>query len=268
MRHALFVPPFDGLAEPDRLVELAVAAESSGWDGLFLWDHLLYSAPVRDVLDPYVSLGAIAAATSRLVIGPMVTPLARRRPAVLARQALSVERLSRGRLVLGLGLGDDAGPAGEFSSFGDESDPAVRAAMLDEGLGVLAGLLSGETVRHSGPHYVVRDVALRPAPERTGGIPLWLAARWPHRRPLRRAARHDGVVVIQMDDPADLVPLRDELARAGADLATFDVVVQRTPGDDASRWAAGGVTWLMTRVGPYRIDVDEAMSLARCGPRR
>src|ERR1700739_4650068 len=146
MRHALFLPAFDGLADPDRVVQLAQAAEASGWDGLFLWDHLLYGPRVRDILDPYICLAAVAAATSTIQLGPMVTPLVRRRPAVLARQAVTLDLLSHGRLVLGLGLGDDY--AGEFSSFGDTVDAPTRGRMLSEGLDVLVQLMAGPPRAH------------------------------------------------------------------------------------------------------------------------
>ncbi len=268
MRHALFVPPFDGLAEPERLVELAVVAEESGWDGLFLWDHLLYpyGPGVRDLLDPYVCLGALALATSHLVLGPMVTPLARRRPAVLARQTLTLERLSHGRLVLGLGLGDDEAPGLEFSRFGDVSDPRERARALDEGLEVLTGLLSGARVDHHGPLYQAHDVAFSPTSERPGGIPLWIAGRWPHPRPIARAARFQGMAVIDLVKPSQVLALRSQLAAAGADLDTFEVALRRVPGDDPRAWERAGVTWLLHQVGPFSLVAEEALHLARRGP--
>ena len=266
MRHALFLPPFDALAQPDRLIELAVLAEASGWDGFFLWDHLLYAAPVRDILDPYVCLGAIAQATSRIEIGPMVTPLIRRRPQVLARQAVTLDLLSRGRLVLGLGIGDDGGPGGELSAFGETLDARDRGRQLDEGLAVLTGLLSGDRVEHQGEFYRAMDVAFEPTPLRPGGIPLWLATRWPNRAPIRRAARFQGVVVIQMDDPGDVAVLREQLSDDGADLDDFDVVVLGNEHRPSSSWADVGVTWLMTRLGPYGLDFDEARARVAAGP--
>ena len=138
MRHGLFLPPFDALANPDLLVELALDAEQSGWDGFFLWDHLKYGTRVRDILDPYICLTAVAAATSSMELGVMVTPLVRRRPAVVARQAVTLDHVSHGRLILGFGLGDDY--VGELSSFGDEVDAKVRGQMLSEGLEVLTEL--------------------------------------------------------------------------------------------------------------------------------
>jgi alkanesulfonate monooxygenase SsuD/methylene tetrahydromethanopterin reductase-like flavin-dependent oxidoreductase (luciferase family) len=268
VRHALFVPPFDGLAAPDRLIELAVVAEGSGWDGFFLWDHLLYpyGEGVRDILDPYVCLGAIATATERVAIGPMVTPLVRRRPAVLARQALTLERMSQGRLVIGLGIGDDVTPGNEFSRFGDDANPVTRGRALDEGLAVLTGLLSGEEVHHDGEFYRARGVEFHPASERAGGIPIWLAARWPNRRPIRRAARFRGIAIIQMPGPESVVELRRQLEGAGADLEHFDIVVLGSPSHTSVAWDSAGVTWLMTPIGPFGIDADKALELVRRGP--
>ena len=268
MRHALFLPPFDDLAHPDHLIELAVAAEAAGWDGLFLWDHLLYSAPVRDILDPYVSLGAIAQATTKIQLGPMVTPLVRRRPQVVARQAVTLDLFSHGRLVLGFGIGDDGGPGGELSAFAENLDARVRGRQLDEGLSVLTGLLSGSPQQHAGEFYRAMDVAFSPTPVRKGGIPIWIAARWPHRLPIRRAARYQGVVIIEMTDPADVATLRAQLREDGADLANFDIVVLGGDGDDPQAWADAGVTWLMTRLGPYNLDFNAARDHVGVGPRR
>lgn len=266
MRQALFLPAFDGLADPDRLVELAVRAEAAGWEGFFLWDHLLYAEPVRDILDPYVSLAAIAQATSSIQLGPMVTPLPRRRPAVVARQAVTLDLLSHGRLVLGFGIGDDGGPGGELSAFGEIVDAAARGRALNEGLEVLTGLLSGKKVHYRGEFFQAMDVNFLPTPSRPGGIPIWLAARWPNRAPIRRAARYQGVVIIQMTRPADVAKLQEQLREAGADLEHFEVVVMANDGDDARAWAEAGVTWLMTRLGPYRLKFDEALEVVAAGP--
>jgi alkanesulfonate monooxygenase SsuD/methylene tetrahydromethanopterin reductase-like flavin-dependent oxidoreductase (luciferase family) len=267
VRHALFLPPFDDLADPEHLIELAVLAESAGWDGFFLWDHLLYDAPVRDILDPYVSLGAIAQATSKIQLGPMVTPLVRRRPQVVARQAVTLDRFSHGRLVLGFGIGDDGGPGGELSAFAENLDARVRGRQLDEGLSVLTGLLSGSLQQHAGEFYRAMDVAFSPKPLRDGGIPIWIAARWPHRAPIRRAARYQGVVIIEMTDPADVATLRGQLQEDGVDLESFDIVVLGRDGDDPQIWADAGVTCLMTRLGPYALDFNLTRARVGAGPR-
>jgi len=265
MRHGLFLPAFDGLAHPDQLVEVAVRAEATGWDGFFVWDHLLYAPPVRDILDPYVCLAAIAVATSTMQLGPMVTPLIRRRPAVVARQAVTLDLLSRGRLVLGFGIGDDGGK-GELSSFGEITDAPTRGRALSEGLDVLTGLLSGEEVHHVGEFYRADGVNFLPVSERPNGIPIWLAARWPNQAPIRRAAKYQGVVVIQMTSPSEVRSLRDQLATAGADLVHFDIVVLGAEGDDPNEWADAGVTWLLTQLGPYELTFTDALARASAGP--
>jgi len=116
VQHALFLPLFDELAEPSVVATLSAQAEQAGWDGVFVWDHLAYREPVVDVADPWITLAAIACATSKVRIGPMVTPLPRRRPVKLAREITSLDRLSHGRVTLGVGIGGDG--AGELSSTG------------------------------------------------------------------------------------------------------------------------------------------------------
>jgi alkanesulfonate monooxygenase SsuD/methylene tetrahydromethanopterin reductase-like flavin-dependent oxidoreductase (luciferase family) len=263
MRHGLFLPPFDALADPDRLVELAIDAERAGWDGFFLWDHLKYRSRVRDILDPYISLTAIAVATSVMELGVMVTPLVRRRPAVLARQAVTLDHVSHGRLVLGFGIGDDF--AGELSSFGDEVDAKVRGQMLSE---VLTDLMSGQPVEHDGEFYRATDVRYLPVAARPGGIPIWLAARWPNPAPLRRAAKYHGVFVIGLSDPHDIAELRRRLSDSGADLEHFDIVVLGANNDDVHAWDDAGVTWRLEQIGPFEMDYSAVREVVLAGPPR
>src|SRR5215212_6983977 len=217
-RRGLFVPPFDVLADPGLIGDLAAAAEAAGWEGFFVWDHLQYGERVTAIADAWICCAAVAMRTERLLFGPMVTPLARRRPQVVARQAASLAVLSGGRFVLGLGLGDDG--LGEFSAFRDEPDARVRGRMLDEGLEVLTALLSGREVDHDDVHYAARGVRFRPAP----AVPIWLAGRFGNPAPVRRAARYDGFFVIGLDRPDDLeevtVGLADYSPQPG-----FEVVV-------------------------------------------
>ena len=262
MRRGIFLPIFDDLADPATLARLAARAEDRGWDGVFLWDHVLYRAPVAAVTDPWIALAAMAGATGRIELGPMVTPLARRRPWVVARQAVALDHLAGGRFVLGLGLGLDFS-GGELSRFGEETDDRRRAAMLDEGLDVLAGLLSGETVTHHGDHYRVDGVRFLPPPARAGGMPVWLAARWPHRRPVERALRHDGVFLIDTDDPADLSGI---VERARALGRPFDVVVQGWPGEPVAGWEAAGATWWMARFHAFSTTVATVEAAIDAGP--
>jgi alkanesulfonate monooxygenase SsuD/methylene tetrahydromethanopterin reductase-like flavin-dependent oxidoreductase (luciferase family) len=169
--------------------------------------------------------------------------------------------------VLGFGIGDDGGPGGELSAFAENLEARDRGRQLDEGLSVLSGLLSGAPLHHEGEFYRAMDVAFSPTPAREGGIPIWIATRWPHRAPIRRAARYQGIVVIQMTDPADVAMLRGRLHDDGADLDHFDIVVLGHDGDDPQAWADAGVTWLLTQLGPYGLDFDEARARVSAGPR-
>jgi alkanesulfonate monooxygenase SsuD/methylene tetrahydromethanopterin reductase-like flavin-dependent oxidoreductase (luciferase family) len=264
MRRGLTVAPFETLASPRAVAELAACAEEAGWDGFFVWDHLLFTG-VTDIADPWMCLSAIAMRTSRIAIGPMVTPLPRRRPHVLARQAVTLDHLCEGRLILGLGLGDDGG-AGELSCFGEELDPRRRGAMLTEGLEVLTGLLSGETLDHQGEHYRASGARFRPTAHRPGGIPIWLAARWPNRLPMRRAAGYDGLFTIRFEEPANLATVREWVAGARESDRPFEFVVDGPPGTDPGPWAEAGANWFLTELRPGVLDLAGARELIAAGP--
>ncbi|WP_345523893.1 LLM class flavin-dependent oxidoreductase [Nocardioides conyzicola] len=258
-RRGLFVAPFDALADPRVIGDLAARAEAAGWEGFFLWDHLQYRDGVTDIADVWTCCAVVAMRTSRLLLGPMVTPLARRRPQVLARQAASLAQLSSGRFVLGLGLGDDW--VREFSAYGDEESPRVRGAMLDDGLTVLTALLSGEPVDHEGPHFAARGVQHRPAAR----VPIWLAGRFPNAVPLRRAARHDGFFVIGLDGPDDVSAVLADLA-AQSPRDGFEVVIDLRTEQDHAPWLDSGATWVLTRIGPFDLDLAEVERFIDAGP--
>nr|WP_240973574.1 LLM class flavin-dependent oxidoreductase [Nonomuraea sp. FMUSA5-5] len=166
MRSGLWLPLFDDLADPLTVARLAADAEEAGWDGCFVWDHLHWRAPVRQVADPWIALAAIATATERLRLGPMVSPLARRRPAKVARETATLDRLSGGRLVLGVGLGSDRF-GGELSRTGEQLDDRRRGRMLDESLTILAAAWSGEPVRHRGERACATSPSNGPTPRST-----------------------------------------------------------------------------------------------------
>jgi alkanesulfonate monooxygenase SsuD/methylene tetrahydromethanopterin reductase-like flavin-dependent oxidoreductase (luciferase family) len=260
----LTIPIFDELADPAVLAQLAAEAEAAGWDGFFIWDHVNYREPVQAVTDPWIALAAIACHTKRITIGPMVTPLARRRPHVLARQVVALDRLSRGRLVLGAGLGLDTS-GGEFSRFGEEQDPRVRAAMLDEALDLVVSLTSGAQVDHHGSHYTASAVRFRPTPV-NGRVPVWVAARWPHRRPLQRAARFDGLFVIDLEPDGLPEVLSAVAGYRPQGLSAFEVVVHDVPGVDPGPWSDAGATWLLSRFDSFTATVDEVRRVIAAGP--
>jgi alkanesulfonate monooxygenase SsuD/methylene tetrahydromethanopterin reductase-like flavin-dependent oxidoreductase (luciferase family) len=246
-RRGLFLAPFDELVEPATLVDLARRAEASGWDGFFLWDHVAYRPPVSAVADAWIVLAAIAGATERVRIGPMVTPLSRRRIQTVARETATLDRLSAGRLTLGVGLGVEGNS--ELEPFGEETDPRKRAVLLDQGLDRLASFWAGE---------------FEPTPMQSPRIPVWVAGRWKtRRRPLERAARWDGFFPIGLPDPLALAQIAAEAAELrGDEQSGFDLVVEIGPGDEAAAWEAAGATWVLTafdsrpRLGEVEAAID------------
>ena len=191
MHFGLYIPLFDELADPALVARLCAEAEEAGWDGVFVWDQVRWREPVVDVADPQITLAAIASATERIRLGPMVTPLARRRPVKVARETATLDRLSDGRLTLGVGLGSDHF-ASEYSITGEELDDRRRARMLDEALDILQAAWSGELVRHRGEHYTVDAMRFLPRPMQRPGIPIWVAGFYGKSKPLRRAIRYQA----------------------------------------------------------------------------
>jgi alkanesulfonate monooxygenase SsuD/methylene tetrahydromethanopterin reductase-like flavin-dependent oxidoreductase (luciferase family) len=276
VKFGLFIPPFGELAEPGRVADLAVVAEEAGWSGFFLWDHVL-SAPGVPVADAWITMAAVATATSDIRFGPMVLPLSRRRPWTLARQIATLDRLSGGRLVLGVGLGDDGWK--EFSSFGEVTDPRERGVLLDDSLEAVRLLLTGETTDFEGKRLAVHSSPFLPGPVQDP-VPVWAACRWPHRAPLGRAARMDGCFPIfpgspDVPDPGDLRELRGALAERGAPDAGYDLVVRCVlRGLDPAGWSAAvaaledcGVTWVLEGFNPG-VPADEVEAVIARGPGR
>lgn len=241
MRHALTIPPVGQLSDPHALVELAVAAEARGWDGFFLWDHLQRPEGEPAALaDPWVALAAIAGNTTRMRLGPLVTPVARRRPLKLAHETATLDQLSRGRVTLGVGLGVDAG--GEFSRTGEETDPRARAAMLDEGVSLLDHLLRGERIVHRGQYFTLDGITLSPTGVQRPRVPMWLAARGHSLAPVRRAARFDGVALLAMA-PQRLAEIVECVRNERGSLNGFDVAVLASNDYPLAAYESEGATW-------------------------
>jgi alkanesulfonate monooxygenase SsuD/methylene tetrahydromethanopterin reductase-like flavin-dependent oxidoreductase (luciferase family) len=240
LRRGLYLAPFDELANPRVLLGLAVHAEEHGWDGVFLWDHILYRPPVRAVADPWVALSAIAAHTERVRLGPLVTPLSRRRVHKVARETVTLDHLSQGRLILGVGLG--SGRNDELERFGEAVDPRERAQRLDHGLARLTEFWAGE---------------FEPRPVQRPRIPIWVAARWPHRRPVRRAVRWDGLFPIELPGPEALAELAGEIAeQRDDDPGSFELVIDLEPGTELDPWHEAGATWILTDFGPQPTEAQ------------
>jgi probable F420-dependent oxidoreductase len=267
VRSGLFVPLFDELANPLVVARLAAEAEEAGWDGFFVWDHVRWHAPVVDLADPWITLAAMATATERIRLGPMVTPLARRRPVKVAKEAATLDRLSGGRLTLGVGLGSDRFGS-EFTITGEELDDRRRAGMLDESLDVLAAAWSGDTVHHRGEHYTVDGMRFLPRPVQRPGVPIWVAGYYGSARPLRRAARYQGFFPVGLEHPdqlAEIVTAITKLRRqAGTDITeSYDIVAEIEPGHDPMPYAAAGATWWLVGLPPDTVTVDLVRGVIR-----
>jgi alkanesulfonate monooxygenase SsuD/methylene tetrahydromethanopterin reductase-like flavin-dependent oxidoreductase (luciferase family) len=256
-------------------VELARAAEGAGWDGVFTWDGIHVGDDI-EVHDPWALMAAFAGVTSRVILGAMLHPLPRLKPWQVARQAVTVDRLSNGRLVLPVGLGavDDAGVSG----FGEPQERRVRAERLDESLEILNGLWTGGPYEFHGRHYdFPKSLAFRPTPIQRPRIPIWVAGVWPAARSMARVLRHDGFMPSFMladgdkreAQPDDLRQMRDWIAERRS-LEGFEIVAEgKTSAADGaaaaaevSLWADAGATWWLEsdwenfEVGPQRKRIE------------
>jgi len=277
MKYAFDVANFGPYADPRVLADLAHRAEDSGWDGFFIWDHILMMGGGA-VGDPTVQLAAIAMATSRIRFGPMITPLPRRHPWKLAREAATLDQLSGGRLILGIGLGGDWFT--ELSTFGYALDDVVRAEILDEGLAIVCGLLSGDSFSFAGKHYTIKPTQFLPKPIQSR-IPIWIAGTWPRPRPFRRAARYDGVVPMSANIEKDL-SVDDVLAIARfikehrKDTDAFDIVhagdtagkSKRAAADIVAPFIEAGATWWNEAPLPWKTTLDDVRARIDAGPPR
>ncbi|PIM67969.1 LLM class flavin-dependent oxidoreductase [Streptomyces sp. JV178] len=278
MRFSINIPNFGDFADPRNVAAVAAAAEQAGWDGLFVWDHVLHRRHQgRPFADPWMLLTAAALATSRIRLGSLLTPVPRYRPEQLARQVATLDHLSGGRVIFAAGLG---GPVeDEYRSFGDTAELPILAERLDEGLELLRRWWFGEPVDHHGRHYEVRDVTLLPATVQRPGPPVWIGGFWPRRPPMRRAARWDGAVPLFETAPHGHVPdvaeVRDLVAyvrkhRMGGGERPFEFVLGGATPSDAVKakdvigpLRDAGATWWDERQVQAGPDLDRLSSVMR-----
>jgi alkanesulfonate monooxygenase SsuD/methylene tetrahydromethanopterin reductase-like flavin-dependent oxidoreductase (luciferase family) len=281
IRYGVHVPNMWEYGDPRVIAELAALTEESGWDGFFVWDHVLFDrSDPPQVCDPWIALAAAACRTSRIRLGAMLTPIARRRPWKLAREVASLDVLSQGRVVFGAGLG--VPPDAEFEAYGEDSDPLVRRAKLDEGLELLRLLWSGEPVNFAGEQFSVKDVTFRPTPVQQP-VPIWVGGNWPKRRPFRRAARLNGVMpergggdLVTASELREVIRfISAEKEREGIeDVRPYDVLAAGyTPLREPGTWRAivesyvdAGATWWIERFHPGRGPLDRTRDRLRAGP--
>lgn len=276
VQFAIGVPNIADYADASLLGELAQEAETAGWDGFFLWDHLIYRNPNLPLVDPWIAMAVVAERTSRVRIGVLMAGVPRRRPWKLAREAVTLDQLSGGRLVFGAALGS---MPEEYERFGEDPDLRVRAGRLDEGLEVIAGLWSAEPFSFAGEHFRVDDVQMRPPPVHSPRIPVWLGGQWPNRKPFRRAARWDGVMPTHVDyghgetmPPEEFSACVEFVHRQGV-TDPFDFALEgetSEPGPQGWQvvepYAAAGLTWWVEKLGWWRGPMDEMRARIRAGP--
>ncbi|MFB9318154.1 LLM class flavin-dependent oxidoreductase [Cryptosporangium minutisporangium] len=281
MRYGICLPNLGEFAEPRQVGELARRTEQAGWDGFFVWDHVVFAFGPQDVADPWVLLTVAATTTERIKLGPLVTAVARRRPGTLARQTTTLDRLSGGRLVFGAGLGFTL--EAEFGTWGEPIEPRTVAQRLDEGLTVLTGLWSGKTVDFHGEHLTAAEVVFQPTPVQQPRPPVWIGCNWPNRRPLERAARWEGVAPMIIDPtdgswaptPAAVTDVVTTIGEHRGTLDGFDVVVTgRTPDEQPAARdlvepiAEAGATWWLEGFRPVPGERETALRRIDAGPPR
>lgn len=267
MKKAIYLPTFSPFGSPQRIADLARDAELAGWDGVFIWDDV--AGTDKDMADPWIALAAASMVTKRVRLGALITPLARRRPWKFARETVSLDHLSNGRLVVGVGAG---GGQEQFGNLGEEANQRVRGEMLDEALEVVDGLWGGESFRFAGRYYQLEPTTFHPKPIQQPRIPIWVGGVWPHKRPMERMARWDGMFPLfwGIDDPAEQrTCLRQMVATVlskrreilpDTSRQPFDVVVVgETPADrpdwtetHIAEFADSGATWWLESLAPER----------------
>jgi alkanesulfonate monooxygenase SsuD/methylene tetrahydromethanopterin reductase-like flavin-dependent oxidoreductase (luciferase family) len=243
--HYGFILPGGTAAEQ---LDQASLAEQAGWDGVFVWE-------AGYGVDAWTLLGAIAARTSRIRLGTLLTPLPWRRPWKVASQVMTLDQISGGRAILTVGLG---AITTDLPDTGEVTDLRTRAEMMDEGIDLIRGLWNGHQDFH-GDHYTyecARDDLVQMARPVRDRIPIWVVGVWPRPKSMRRVLRCDGIVP-QFDlgedreeTPDDVREVRGWLAEHDAP-ESFDVIAEgQTPADDAAEaasmvapWAAAGCTW-------------------------
>lgn len=275
MKYAVILPGGD----LHTLIDLAFEAEIAGWDGVFYWDGICIES-AGPMYDPWVVLAAMAMRTQRVRIGAVLTPPSRRRPWKLARETVTLDHLSHGRLILPVGLGalHDAG----FAKVGEQTDRKVRAQLLDESLDILTGLWSGQPFHFDGQHYHVQEMTFLPPPVQSPRIPIWVVGAWPRMKSMQRVLRYDGILPTKSNvdgsggdvTPADITAIKAYIAEHRTQTTPFDIVWEgETPGENREQaskiirpYADAGITWWMESRWGNPVRVDEMRTRIRQGP--
>ena len=276
LSYGLYVMNFGEASDARFLCELAGEAEDAGWNGIFLTDTIMYYRDGREpVADSLTALAAIAVNTKHIRIGTAIASLPRRPPWLVAREAVTIDRLSDGRLTLGVGLGDP--PDSEFQPFGQESEAKIRGEKLDEALDILTGLWTGKEFSYHGKHYQVDKTRFLPTPRQEPRVPIWVGGSWPNKPPFRRAARWDGVIPIKNQatvklEPTDLLAVMEYVRKQRTSKGPFDIVVIGNGKSEQEiearrqRYEQQGITWWLKYLPRYRNSRKEMIEQVRKGP--
>jgi alkanesulfonate monooxygenase SsuD/methylene tetrahydromethanopterin reductase-like flavin-dependent oxidoreductase (luciferase family) len=284
MKYGLDLASAGAAGDAQTMGELAHIAEESGWDGLFLEDYIVWqNHPDVPTYDPWITLATMAMRTQRVRLGTMVTPIARRRPWKLAQELVTLDHLSNGRMILGVGLGDTGesiGTDASFTHFDEMLDPKKRARLLDEGLEIITRIWSGEPFSFNGEFYKLHDVQVLPKPIQQPRIPIWVGGGYPNPGPVARALRWDGSCLYKQQghwmQPEDVRALRVSVIARRGTKDGYDITVGGAPRwEDGSRQraylesiAAEGVTWWHEYVPPDAGDFEVQRKLIEWGPLR
>ncbi|CAN5904355.1 LLM class flavin-dependent oxidoreductase [soil metagenome] len=261
--------------DPHTAADLAREAEEAGWDGVFYWDGICVGE--METYDPWVVMAAMAMTTERVRLGAIITPPARRRPWKLARETITLDHLSGGRIVLPVGLGAVAD--GGFSKVGEPTDKKIRAAMLDECLEILIGLWTGEQFSYQGEHYRMEEMTFRPPPVQRPRIPIWPVAAWPSKKSMNRALRYDGLLsyATRGEVTPDVIrAIKEYVAQNRSHDSHFDIVVEgESSGEDPESAAsitgpfaeAGATWWIESPWSPPNEPEDLRARIRQAPPR-
>jgi alkanesulfonate monooxygenase SsuD/methylene tetrahydromethanopterin reductase-like flavin-dependent oxidoreductase (luciferase family) len=273
LRYGLFLPDFGRAAHPRALVDLAGEAEDYGWDGFFLWDHMVEWNRRSPVYDAFTCLAAIATKTKHIRIGTAVTPIPLLKPWIVARQTITLDHLSNGRLILGVGLGGKE--SCDYERFGEQGDNRVLAEKLDESLDIIVGLWSGKPFRYSGKHYLLKDPVFLPHRIQKPRIPIWVAGYWPRKGPFRRAAKWDGVIPLRYPgnllEPEELRTVVEYIKRLRGNADDFAVAIigstrNRRAVEKVEGFANAGMTWWFENLYTKRDSLNSTRKRIRLGP--
>ncbi len=276
MHYGLYMPNFGRAAHPRVLAKLASDAEKSGWDGFSLWDHLVEWDKRVPIYDSFTSLAAMAASTQRIRLGTTVTPLAKSKPWLVARQMATLDHLSNGRMMLGVGLG--AEESTDYERFGEVGEDRILAEKLDESLDIITGLWKAKPFSYNGKHYRVKKTVFLPAPVQKPRIPIWVGGLWPRKGLFKHAARWEGVIPLrapsELAEPEDLREIMAYIKMHRTGRGHFDLVkIGWTSGVDqredrlkVAPYVEAGITWWLESLYTKQDSPEKTRQRIRQGP--